>query len=92
MATGYVKMMGGDDLPDTHPSKGFSLLTLREGEKVTFRKANKDDGSPNGASVENGHVMVHDLANGDRETYDLAGNVYVMNDAGKTIASYGICS
>jgi hypothetical protein len=71
-----LKMMSGEDLGDSHPSKGFSLVSVPEFANVGFFRA--ESGIP--------QVSVT-TCDGEQETYSPAGNTYVM-ESGKTIATF----
>ena len=70
----YLKMMDGYDQSDSDPRKTFTIF-----DDVTSVNFNIIDGKPT--------VYVCFRTGGD-ERYDVHGNVYVMNDTGKTIATY----
>ena len=77
----YVKIMSGENLPDANNSKCF---TIHACDSVEFRRE---------ASMAENSVAVADLYIGDGEdaeftTVELTGNAYVLNDNGKTIASF----
>lgn len=71
-----LKMMSGEDLGDSHPSKGFSLVSVPDSANVGFFRA--ENGTP--------QVSVTTI-DGEQETYSPVGNTYVLEN-GKTIASY----
>lgn len=71
-----LKMMSGEDLGDSHPSKGFSLVSVPDSANVGFFRA--ESGMP--------QVSITTI-DGEQETYAPAGNTYVMEN-GKTIASF----
>ena len=71
-----LKMMSSEDLGDSHPSKGFSLVSVPDSANVGFFRS--EDGIP--------QVVVTTL-DGNQETYSPTGNTYVLEN-GKTIASY----
>ncbi len=71
-----LKMMSCEDFADSHPSKGFALLTVQDFAHVCFERA--ESGLP--------HIRVTS-ADGDQETFSPAGNTYVMEN-GKTIATF----
>jgi hypothetical protein len=72
-----VKMMSGEKLADSDPSKSYSL---KETDDVTFKRG------VNGLEVMLRHTLPGD--NNYREVTFLAeGNVYVLNSEGKTIES-----
>ncbi len=72
-----VKMMGGEDCPDEDARKTFSL---KSGVfDVIFTR---NDGIP---TIELNYGPPEYLI----ESYGVFGNVYVMNENGKTVASFG---
>lgn len=71
-----LKMMSSEDLADSHPSKGFALLTVQDFAHVCFERA--ESGLP--------HVRVTS-PDGNQDTFSPAGNTYVMEN-GKTIATF----
>ena len=75
---GYVKLMSGENLPDADPYKGFEVVSLGHGESVTFQK--------NGDGEDTCVITCCDSANIERVMY---GNVYVISESGKTVASHG---
>jgi len=72
-----LKLMSGENGPDEDARKGF---TLHSGVKtVTFKRA--ADGTPLASVLFEDHP--------EFEEWVLEGNAYVMNQAGKTVASFG---
>lgn len=71
-----LKMMSGEDFGDSHPSKGFSLVSVPDSANVGFFRT--ESGTP--------QVSVTTIE-GEQETYSPVGNTYVLEN-GKTIASY----
>lgn len=82
----YVKMMtdSRSSLADDHPHKRFTIIPVKDTEELTF------DASP-GADEHAPHVPTLFIKREDGSYTErvLTGNVYVMNEAGKTIASHG---
>lgn len=72
-----VKMMSDEDTPDTDARKSYRLFT----GVVDVKFERGSQGEPYMNLMFNGED--------DQETYDVIGNVYVMNEAGKTVASFG---
>lgn len=72
-----VKMMSAEDTPDTDSRKSHELFT--DVVKVKFNR---------GAGGE-GYMDLLFKDSEDVETYDVTGNVYVMNENGKTISHFG---
>lgn len=71
----FLKIMGGEDAPDSDTRKTFQLLDkvasaafVREGDKAKVA------------------VM---FDNGDQEEFPCDGNAYLMNEAGDTVARFG---
>lgn len=74
-----VKMMSNEDLVDSDPAKGFTLIQLDRLDHVTFSKSR----------VRECQVMVIQRDSGGTAEYDLEGNVYILSESGKTVASHG---
>jgi hypothetical protein len=72
----YLKLMGPENAPDEDSRKIFTA----HGDVKSVRFARKKDAAT---------VLVH-FDNYDCEEFILEGNAYLMNDAGKTIASFGV--
>ena len=72
-----VKMMSSEDTPDTDTRKSYRLFTGVV--DVDFSRG------------EGGEAYMDLMFSGedDKETYEVIGNVFVMNEAGKTVASFG---
>lgn len=71
----FLKIMSGEDAPDSDSRKTFQLL-----DHVASAEFER----------ENGRALAHVLfVSGEEESYPLEGNAYLMNDAGKTVASFG---
>lgn len=73
----FLKIMGGEDAPDGDTRKTFRLL-----DDVTMVDFRRDpDGKPEAAVT---------FRQGPGERFSPAGNCYLLNDDGDTIASFGI--
>lgn len=70
-----LKIMGDDDTGDDDSRKTFQLL-----DQVTSAKFEREGGQ---ARVD---VLFDD---GAAESFPVHGNVYLMNDQGKTVAHFG---
>lgn len=85
----YVKIMSGEDLPDTDSYKNYVIVPVQNNEVMQFVDnplyAPPKDNCP---SVPKYFLEVHG-PEGGCETHDLSGNAYVMTESGKTIASHG---
>lgn len=71
----FLKIMSGEDCADSDTRKSFQLL-----DHVESADFEREDGKAKVAVL---------FASGDVESFDVDGNVYLMNDAGKTVASFG---
>jgi hypothetical protein len=75
-----VKLMSGETAPDEDSRKLFHLIA-----DVTYVAFSRRDGVP--------FISIGgEREDRELESFKLEGNVYVMNDAGKTIASFGAAS
>ena len=72
-----VKMMSSEDTPDTDSRKSHQLFT--DVVKVEFQRGECGEGYMD--------LLFKDSE--DVETFDVVGNVYVMNESGKTISQFG---
>lgn len=73
-----VKIMADINRRDDDPRAEHTLLT--DVQNVDFRRCEEHPGF--------NHKIEIDFKNGDNITRLLAGNVYIMNEAGKTISSF----
>lgn len=73
-----IKIMSGEDCPDDHPCKSFTLI-----ENVNWYHTERDG---------NDVLIMEWTIKDEGEVQSVApdGNVYIMNDAGKTIAHVGV--
>lgn len=71
-----LKMMGAEDLADSHPSKSFTLVHLPHRASISFGRGPGD--LP--------EIQVADT-DGEIETFGPAGNTYVL-EGGKTVATF----
>lgn len=81
----YVKIMSDEDLSDENSNKNFTLLQVDSISALHFRKVIDDP-------LLQYPYELEIRATDDRAlttSYALMGNVYVMNESGKTIASHG---
>jgi hypothetical protein len=92
----YVKIMSGEDLPDTDPRKHYVIVPIQGDEVMRFVDNSeyivaegsapfKPETQP---SIARYLLEVHG-PEGGCETHALTGNAYVMTESGKTIASHG---
>lgn len=89
----YIKMMSSEDLPDDDPHKNFILLTAGDKDIVSFGVLNKNEGEPEPETEYNTNtVFITRYGEPAFESYPMKGNVYIMNQNGKTIASRGLKS
>ena len=80
----YVKMMSDERFADNQPNKNYTLWSVNDSDEISF------DWLP-GNSTESPHVPAIFIKKDDGTVIEkvLTGNVYIMNEAGKTIASHG---
>lgn len=85
----YVKIMSGEDLPDTDPYKHYSIIPVENNEVMQFVDnplyVPKNGDVPTSVRY---HMLVT-APDGSSETHPLHGNAYVMSESGKTISSHG---
>lgn len=89
----YIKMMSGEDKPDSNTSKGFELICVDSLAFVTFARVGGDapvdmDYCGKKITIGPGNPAIEIYVGDKVETYYPAGNTYVMNESGKTIASF----
>jgi hypothetical protein len=75
----YLKIMSGENCADSDSRKTFRLL-----DDVIAVRFDRNDNQPDRPSV------TITFGKGPGETYWPEGNCYLMNDNGKTIASFGV--
>ena len=76
-----LKIMSNENLPDDDSRKSFRLYDgVRQ---VEFHKNSDQQSSDEPLAY--AHVL---WENGDSESLPMGANAYVMNDAGKTVASF----
>lgn len=79
----YLKLMSNQDLPDSSPSHDFKIVQIADGEELDFFETQSGgDESPTVTTV---YAVIN--GEGHRREIQLAGNAYVLNAQGKTIAS-----
>src|ERR1700688_4318193 len=82
----YLKIMSGQDMPDSDPYKDFTLYTLGDKDVLEFERRVLDEDVSELANV----YAVVELYDGGRIEHLLQGSAYVLNAQGKTIASRGL--
>lgn len=75
----YVKMMSDEDMPDESTQKCYQLLPVGDHDELSFYSTDGGESKCLDITKQDGTVI----------TRNLIGNVYVMNESGKTIASQG---
>jgi hypothetical protein len=73
----YLKIMSGENAPDGDTRKTFRMLA--DVTMVDFRR------DPDGKAL-----AACTFEAGPGETFSPSGNCYLLNDAGDTIASFGV--
>lgn len=71
----FLKIMSGENSPDSDSRKAFHLLDHVESADIT-----RDDGKATVAVT---------FADGGQEDFEIPGNAYLMNSAGETVATFG---
>lgn len=84
----FLKMMSDEDLPDTSSTKGYTIIQLEDLEAVRFYK--EDPKSSGDFNTEYPYSMSIERDSEVKRIYALKGNVYVMSERGKTIASFAV--
>jgi hypothetical protein len=84
----FIKIMSSQDIPDSHPSKNFHLITVGDADRIQvgYCDLKRDD------LCESDKRMLFILRDGKPgfEMYERTGNTYIMNQHGKTIASHDL--
>ena len=86
--TTYIKVMSSEDRPDNHPSKGFQLILLQDGDRFEFDPQPYSDLVCSQLRIFRQQKGENDLEMIQCEKHLVHGNAYVMNDSGKTIATF----
>jgi hypothetical protein len=84
----YVKIMSGEDRPDTDPFHNYMIIPVANNEAISFVSNGVPVGREGNREGERYSLEVREPEGGVRY-HPLSGNAYVMNEAGKTIASHG---
>jgi len=87
----YVKIMSGEDLPDTNPHKNYSIIPVEKDQVMQFvinPLWQQDPLTGESPATEKYHLIINS-PDGSDETHPLWGNAYVMTETGKTIATHG---
>lgn len=84
----YVKIMQGEDLPDTNPWHTYVIIQVKDDETMQFVR-NEIPEDQVGLLQGERYSLAIKNKDGDVRWHFLRGNAYVMNEAGKTIASHG---
>jgi hypothetical protein len=84
----YLKLMTGKAMADNSSSHDFTLVEIPDGAQLDFVAPDTDPPITCGADTRSVAVRaIVTYRNGLVLEYALAGNAYVMNPHGKTIAS-----
>lgn len=79
----YVKIMSAEDMDDTCQCKNYTIVPIQNSEVMRFC----ENAEGQGPDTPKYMLEVHH-PDGTHEGHPLTGNAYVMNEAGKTIASH----
>lgn len=85
----YVKIMSGEDIPDTDPYKNYTIVPIQNNEVMQFVDNPLYQPPTAGVPTHCRYFLQVHGPEGGCETHDLSGNAYVMTESGKTIASHG---
>lgn len=80
----YVKIMSGEDVPDTDQYKNYTIVPVANNEVMRFC----ENAEGKGPDIPRYMLEVH-APEGGIEGHPLTGNAYVMSESGKTIATHG---
>ncbi|MBV8061443.1 MAG: hypothetical protein JO253_07990 [Alphaproteobacteria bacterium] len=86
----YIKIMSDEESHDTYLGKNYSLIQIGDKDRIQFGEFGSLFPNPSNAWDHNGapEVLIIIRENStEQETYALLGNVYIMNENGKTIAT-----
>jgi hypothetical protein len=78
-----IKMMSGEDKPDGQNDKSFDLVQVNSLENVKFFRDSEDE--------KHEPIVRIFKQDGEYSTYYPKGNTYVLNENGKTIATFAHC-
>jgi hypothetical protein len=86
----YIKMMSGEDSADVYAGKNYTLITVGDKDRIQFGEWGALYHNPVDPWNYDGNteVMIIIRENSEeQETYRILGNVYIMNEQGKTIST-----
>lgn len=78
----YVKIMSDENIPDSDRRKSYRLLS-----GVTAIVFNRAPEAPVPSDIPRAYITFED---DEVESFELHGNVYIMDDSGKTIEKFGV--
>jgi hypothetical protein len=84
----YVKIMSNQDLADTDPWHTYTIISVPDDRIMKFHRHPVPEGQVGHKDGERFSLEIHH-PDGSVVPHFLTGNAYVMNEAGKTIASHG---
>lgn len=93
----YVKIMSSQDLPDADPWKNYSIIPVEGTSRIVFGETGAEICPEDVVGMIANPEAINPLrysmrvttVDGEYQVYALTGNAYVMNEAGKTIATHG---
>ena len=86
----YIKMMSAEETSDLYAGKNYTLITVGPKDRIQFGEWGSLYANPYDSNDYNGNpeVMIIIRENSEeQETYRVLGNVYIMNEQGKTIST-----
>lgn len=81
----YLKIMSTENAPDGDSRKTYRFLA--NVDAVNFVRVNSEEDGP-----KVGAFAFVTFTDGTRESFDVEGNAYLLNDTGKTLSSWGSAS
>lgn len=81
----FVKIMSAEELPDSDSTKAYRLITI--GDKDLIQFGYQDDHQTDLSDYDKNTMFINRFGEPSFERYELTGNVYVMNQHGKTIST-----
>jgi len=80
-----VKIMSGENLDDNHSQKDYMLIQVGDRDRIQFGYMDKDTTRGDLTLDNMNRVCIIRDGSDSFEMYEMTGNVYVMNQNGKTI-------
>jgi hypothetical protein len=82
-----VKIMSGENLEDNHSEKDYMLIQVGDRDRIQFGYMDKTEARADLTLDNLNRVCIMRDGMDSFEMYEMTGNVYIMNQNGKTIDS-----